>query len=90
MDIENTKTDPRYFGYFHPSTPWTQDFVYALNDRPWIFKWLFKIAIGRYAWREFVGMVETLILSGSFVTGIGYSLIDQDYHKEKPTLWGLR
>ncbi len=70
---------------------WGGDFVYALEERPWICKLLFKLAIGRFAWREFVGMVEELIKFGSFIPrNIGYSYRGMEYHKERPELWGLK
>jgi hypothetical protein len=85
--------DVKYFGTdgYISTVAWAQDFVYALEERPKIFKLLFKLAIGRFAWREFVGMVEMLMKSGGYTPNcIGYFCEDNDYHKEHPELWGMR
>ena len=89
--VEDTKFDIRCFGDYGATIAWAEDFVYALESRPQIFKRLFKLAIGKYAWREFVGMVETLIQCGGHLPkNVGYSLSNMDYHKERPELWRMK
>lgn len=70
---------------------WAEDFVYAVEERPWILKFIFRLAVGRFAWREFMGMVEALITSGGFYPkNVGYSCDDQEYHKDDYSLWGIK
>ena len=91
MKIEDVKMDVKALGNYATIAAWAVDFVYALEARPWICKWLFKLAIGRFAWREFTGMVEAGIVVGSFVPrNVGYCHEQQSYHQEHPELWGLR
>lgn len=58
------------------------DFVRALHDRPRIFRWLFKIAVGRYAYREYQIFVWGLDVQG-YDPFWGYDLEDMDYHHGK-------
>lgn len=91
MRVEDTKFEIEAFAnQSGATTAWAQDFNYALNDRPWICKWLFRLIVGKYAWREFKGMVQCIAMSGGWVQNIGYSLRDMDYHKDDLTLWGLK
>ena len=68
---------------------WAQDFIRAVGSRPKLFRWIFKVMIGRYAWRELVGMYEALIEAGS-TPDFEYELKGQRYHKEHPELWGMK
>lgn len=91
MRVEDAKFNPSLMGKYASTIMWTVDFIYALEDRPKIFKWLFKVAIGKYAWREFCGAVKSMIETGTYTPNIiGYSLQDMDYHQEKPELWGMK
>jgi hypothetical protein len=89
--LEDMKMEIQYLNNYISTVAWAQDFVYALEERPKIFKWIFKLTIGKYAWREFLGMVETLIRSGGYYPNhVGYSCAKQEYHKDHRTLWGLK
>ncbi len=89
--IEDAKFTITAFGNAASTVMWAEDFVYALEERPKIFKWIFKLAIGKFAWREFAGMVESLIICGGYIPrDVGYNCIDQEYHKDKFELWGLK
>ncbi len=89
--IEDTKMDSRAFGHYGAVTGWAEDFIYAVEERPWLFKLLFRLAVGKFAWREFMGMVETLIMEGGFYPKyVGYNCNDQEYHKDDISLWGIK
>ena len=89
--IEETKMNSKAFGNTGATIAWAEDFIYAVEERPWILKLLFRIAVGRFAWREFMGIVESLLLSGGFYPkNVGYSHREQEYHKEKICLWRIR
>lgn len=63
---------------------WAQDFVSALQDRPWIARIIFKFVFGKYAYREFIGMVERLEIDyGVLHYDMGYELKDMEYNKAK-------
>jgi hypothetical protein len=69
----------------HTISAWSTDFVRALGERPKIMKWLFKLVIGRYAWREFAGMYKAIPYPE-----FGYDLKNNEYHKEHPEVWGMK
>lgn len=58
---------------------WTIDFMRAVYERNWFYRLMFRIAIGRYAYREFQGMTG---ITNDHFAGIdfGYDLEGQDYH----------
>ena len=60
---------------------WTQDFARAMGDRPLWARLLFRLAVGRLAYREFVGLLTELKSRGDALDC--YSLDGQDYHKDK-------
>jgi hypothetical protein len=59
---------------------WTQDFVKALAERPKFIRLILRFVFGKYAYREFIGIVDTLIAAGDY---FNYELDNMDYHKEK-------
>ena len=65
---------------------WTQDFFHALEEigRPRL--WLLRLIMGRYAFRELVGMFEDLKSRGYWTENFGYILQDMDYHNDKVKL----
>ena len=66
---------------------WAIDFIRALDERPIIIKYLIRFIFGRYAYREFLGMIEAIKKNGSYIF-TGYSLENQEYHKDKmPVKW---
>lgn len=56
------------------------DFVRALRERGKFWNWIFRLAVGRYAFREFELMSANLEWS-SLSPEFDYSLEDADYHK---------
>jgi hypothetical protein len=61
---------------------WTQDFWRAFLIRPIIFRWLARIAMGKYAYRELYGAKEAIEKCG-FTIWDSYGLEFQEYHKDK-------
>jgi hypothetical protein len=57
---------------------WSIDLVRKLYEMGRIRKWLFRLIIGRYAWTEYVGLIETL---GERECLFGYGLEGCEYHK---------
>lgn len=60
---------------------WAVDFVSALKERPLIMRLLFRLATGKYAYREFLGLVKELSDTG-YYPGLDYNLKNMDYHNE--------
>ena len=65
---------------------WTSDFFRALEEFGWLRLWLLRLIMGRYAFREMVGMFDDLKERGCWTPDIGYGLGGMDYHKEKVSL----
>lgn len=57
------------------------DFARALYERNRFWKWLFKFAVGRYAYREYELLVWNMEMGG-LGDDIGYGLEDASYHKK--------
>lgn len=69
---------------------WVSDFVRALHDRPWFFKIILRFVFGRYAYREFMGMIDAIEKRMAPID-LGYELYEIEYHKEKqPVRWFKR
>lgn len=69
---------------------WAVDFARALYARPKWAQWLFRISVGRYAYREFVGLVSALDETG-MPTQYDYDLENMEYHHEHlPLDWRQR
>ncbi len=60
---------------------WALDFVRAMRERPLWAKILFRIVQGRYAYREFYGIVKAL-KEGGFSPYSEYELEHMNYHKD--------
>lgn len=58
------------------------DFVRALRGRPWLFRMLFRLAVGRYAYREAVFIQQNLHDAGDY-PDFDYGLEDCEYHRRK-------
>jgi len=65
---------------------WSVDFIRALRDRPLIMKILFRPLVGKYAYREFIGLMDELDRGGA-VPYFDYGLNDIDYHEDVMPLW---
>ncbi len=63
---------------------WAIDFIRAMQEQSWISRVLLRLSMGKYAYREFIGMIDGLEQTGcSPYLGIGYSLEGMDYHQDK-------
>lgn len=61
---------------------WTHDMCKALYERPLWARLLLRLAMGRYAYREFLGVIEYL-KKGWWNMDLGYDpLQTMDYHNE--------
>jgi len=70
-----------YYNNAIRATAWAGDFLRAVNERPKICQWLFRIAIGRYAWNEYVGLWNSVLASG-FNPTWEYDLENMGYHHD--------
>lgn len=61
---------------------WSLDFIRAIWSRGVLAKVLFRISLGKYAYREFIGMMDAFEREG-FSPYYGYDLENQQYHKDK-------
>ena len=67
-------------------TTWALDCVRAAKERPWMMKILLRFVLGRYAYREWVGMVN--VMKKLHNPTLEYGLEKMDYHKEhQPLQW---
>ncbi len=67
---------------------WATDFVRAARERPLIMRLLFRFAMGKYAYRELVGLMSALDKEG-ISPYYSYDLEGMDYHGEEvPWDWG--
>ena len=60
---------------------WMQDFWAAFDERPLLLRWIARLAMGKYAYRELHGSREAIIDNGYGIHD--YSLHDMDYHKDR-------
>ena len=64
---------------------WGMDMLRAIHKHRKFRKWLIKLAIGRHAFREMVGL-DDVINEYGYDTHSDYGLEDMDYHREKVSL----
>ena len=72
--------------YSYASTfAWSLDFWRAFLERPKVFRWITRLAMGQYAYRELYGIKESIEKSGSSLdmSFISCGLQGMDYHKDK-------
>ena len=62
---------------------WGLDFWRAFIERPKIFRWIARLAMGRYAYRELQGLRQECDKRWEGNVDFGYGLEDCDYHKDK-------
>ena len=64
---------------------WSVDFWRAFLERPKIFRWITKLSMGKYAFRELYGTRECIEKQGYSldINFIGYELTEMGYHKDK-------
>jgi hypothetical protein len=65
---------------------WASDFVRAMQNKPRIIKLIFRIIMGRYAYREFIGLMDDMTRAGLFPY-FDYSLENCKYHKDPVPLF---
>ena len=65
---------------------WAVDFLRAFHERPKLYRWLVRVLIGKYAYRELCGMANALREAG-MMPEYSYELEGQAYHKEKVSLF---
>ena len=69
---------------------WGVDFIRAMIERPLWAKILFRLSMGKYAYREFIGLMDALEVEGMVPYLAGYGLENQEYHKDKlPFRWWI-
>ncbi len=67
---------------------WSMDFERALNKKSFLHKLLFRLVLGKYAFREFYGMREALKKNGYSNEYSYYELERCKYQKDKiPFIW---
>lgn len=70
-----------------PIVPWALDFTRAARERPKWARILFRIIVGRYAYREFIGLQDELLRQG-YSPYFGYGLERMNYHDDEvPSDW---
>ena len=65
---------------------WTQDFFHVLEEFSRFRLWILRLVLGRYGYRELIGMFEDLKQRGHWIPEIGYDLRNVDYNQEKVKL----
>lgn len=60
---------------------WGQDFLGAYYGRPWILRLIARLAMGKYAYRELVGVREAIEKNGYGIWD--YDLEDMEYHQDR-------
>jgi hypothetical protein len=61
---------------------WSLDFIRAMRERNIFAKILFRISLGKYAYREFIGMMDAFQREG-YSPYFEYSLEEQEYHRDE-------
>ena len=67
---------------------WAQDFIQDMLSLPKPISRLIRLLMGRYAWRELIGLRDSLVKHNMVVYDFPYSLVGMSYHKDKVgNLW---
>lgn len=61
---------------------WAIDFTRAIQSRRRWVRLLLRCLMGRYAYRELVGLMEALEARGVSMHGVTYELQGQQYHND--------
>lgn len=64
---------------------WAMDMLRAIQQQSKFRRWLLRMVLGRYAYREMVGLRDAIDAEG-YDTHFEYSLEDMDYHQDKVRL----
>lgn len=68
---------------------WGLDFCRAVRERPLWARLLFRVVLGRYAYREFLGLQNHIAREG-FDPYMDYGLENADYHNDpQPWRWWI-
>lgn len=71
---------------FWDGRAWAQDFWNMFLDRPKFLRWIAKLAMGKYAYRELYGLKEALLKRGTLI-GADWALPEtMEYYKDKVSL----
>jgi hypothetical protein len=66
---------------------WAVDFVGAARERPVWAKLLVRLALGKWAYREFIGLIDELYRNGC-IPYVSYELENMEYHTDiVPLAW---
>ena len=67
---------------------WFEDAIKALIERPWPFLVVFRICMGKHAFREFYGAMTELYRQREYLFDVGYCLDGGSWHEDKlPFVW---
>ena len=61
---------------------WVEDFLRVIEEFGSVRLFLLRLVLGRYGYREMIGMLDYLKEIGWWTPGIGYSLKEMNYHQE--------
>ena len=75
-------SDKSYEELVFPVFPWALDFTRKIYEFGKFRRLLFRLIVGKYAFREFIGMATRCEQTNGGVW-FGYGLEKCDYHKEK-------
>ncbi len=64
---------------------WGMDLCRAIHEFSRLRKWLLRLVLGRYAYRELVGLRDAIEEDG-YPTDYGYELQGMGYHKDRVRL----
>lgn len=64
---------------------WGMDFLRKINEFSRFHKWILRLVLGRYAFRELIGLRDC-IEKYNYSTTYPYELENMDYHKDKVKL----
>ena len=61
---------------------WGLDMIRALHERPHVVRWLIRLLMGRYAYRELIGLRDSIEKAG-YTTTYNYGIEGCEYHQDK-------
>lgn len=62
---------------------WGEDLIRALNNIPYWRRWLIRRLMGKYAWRELIGLRDDLLKKGYPLDGWSAVPHECEYYKDK-------
>jgi len=61
---------------------WAIDFIRAMQNKPIILKIMFRVILGKYAYREFIGLMDASSMAG-YTPFWNYELERCNYHQDR-------